>query len=793
MINWSAEGLVRSHATAAADAPAILDEAGITTWANLDDRTEALAAAIRAAGVEPGEIVAVVAEPTADAIGAILGVLRAGAVAAPVPTGLAMPELAASFEVLSPVLVVHDPEHATAVTGAGQRGLAIPSAPGDRRSVPGDRRPPEPAARSDGSGQRGSSDLDPGSPDVDPEVPAVIVLTSGTTGRPKGVLLSRRAMAASADSWLAALPPASGWLLALGLGHVAGLGVVWRAIAGRVPIWIGSRRDSAGLLSALAADPGPSHVSLVPTQLVRLLDANTDPPPSGLRAVLLGGGPILPDLVTRAARAGWPIVPTYGLSEAGSGATALPTDEALGHPESAGRALPGVEVTIDQPDPDGVGEIVVTTRARFSGYLGAAPEGATDPVRTGDLGRLDRDGRLIVVDRRLDRIVRGGANISPAEVEAVLMTHPAIVDAAVVGLPDPLWGQVPAAAVVLRVGSRDPGDPGDPGHPSDADLVAHARASLAPYKIPVAFRRLDALPRTTGGKLRRDAVRALLAGEPSGQLARPDGAALGWRVTGAGPLAVLVLPGTLSNAQQLDRLAAVLAVPGDVTVHALDRRGSGTGRLAPGLPVAGLDLAIHLADIVAYLDARGIERTAVLGISFGGVLAIELAARHPTRVSAVVAYEPPYGPVADQATREMFGTLAAATVKAHRTAGPAAAAETFLRAVAGPDAWDRLPPRTRAAVAREGDGAAADAALVGARPDELDRITAPVTILTGSASDPFYAQIADAVVARIPGARRAILDGLSHVSPITQPAIVGGAVRSALAAAGIVIDPEPVP
>ncbi len=756
MDGFSADGLLHAHAMEAGGEPAVIDSAGVCTWAELDRRCDAVAARVLEARVEPGGVVAILAEPSAGTVAAILGVIRAGGVAAPVPTGLATPELAAAMDVLSPILVLRD------------GGPGGPTGPGVAIA---------------GAGRRA----------FDPEAPAVIVLTSGTTGRPKGVVLSGRAMVASAESWLEALPPATGWLLALGLGHVAGLGILWRAIARRVPVRIVDRADPARLLAALAGDPPMSHVSLVPAQLARLLDAAGDAtgdatPPATLRAVLLGGGPILPGLVTRASRAGWPVVPTYGLSETGSGATALPTDQTFAYPESAGPALPGVQVTIAEPDADGVGEIVVLTKARFSGYLGdrgpAAP--ATEPVRTGDLGRLDADGRLFVVDRRLDRIVRGGENIAPAEVEAVLVAHPSIADAAVVGRPDPLWGQVPVAAIVLADGAADPGDEA---------LAAHARASLAGFKVPATFLRLDALPRTTGGKLRRDAVRALLTGERTGELARPNGAGLGWRVTGAGPLALLLLHGTLSNAQQLDRLASALARPGDVTVHALDRRGSGTGRLAPGEPVAGLDLAVHTQDVIAYLDARGIARAAVIGVSYGGVLGMELAARHPERVMAVVAYEPPYAPLADVAARAAFGTLAQATAEAHRTGGPAAAAEIFLRAVAGDAAWERLSERSRAFLAREGDGAAADVALTGARPEGLAAITAPVTILTGGASEPFYAPIADALALRIPGARRDTLSGLGHPSPITQPAPVAAAIRAALGAAGLVtsVPPHPEP
>ncbi len=266
-------------------------------------------------------------------------------------------------------------------------------------------------------------------------------------------------------------------------------------------------------------------------------------------------------------------------------------------------------------------------------------------------------------------------------------------------------------------------------------------------------------------------------------LARPGGDEIGWRLTGSGALPVVLLPGTLSTAAQLDRLAAALAAPGDVKVHALDRRGTGTGRLDPPRP---LDIAVHVADLVAYLDARGIDRAVLVGVSFGGALALEVAARHPARAAAVVAYEPPYGPLADDATRHSFATLASAVEQAHRANGAPAAAETFLRAVAGDDAWGRLPARSRTFLASQGDGALADAGLSGLDPGGLTTITVPVTILNGSASEPFYAPIAGALAERIPGAARRTLDDLVHPSPITNPAPVAAAMRAALASAGLI-------
>jgi len=487
---------LRGHAQSTPDAPAIVEPGRTWSFASLDAHADALAAGLVAAGVRPGDRVALLVAPSATAIALLAAAGRVGACVAPLGTMLTAPELAAGAVEIGPRLVVHDGEHATVAGALGVPSVrleALATGATDAATVAADA--VAPATR------------------LDPNAPTVAVLTSGTTGRPKAALLSHVSMAASAGAWSAALPQAAGWLLCLGLAHVAGLGVVWRAIGAGVPLRVVPAFDAETVLDALRRGPA-SHVSLVPTQLAQLLEAadrdTGDPAHPGLRAVLLGGAPIPPDLVTRALAAGWPVVPTYGLTEAGSGVTALATDDAAAHPGSAGRPLPGVQVRIADPAADGTGEIQVRTPAALSGYLGQpeATAAAFDPdgwLRTGDVGRLDADGFFHVLDRRDDLLVSGGESVFPAEVEATIVEHPAIAEVGVVGRPDPTWGAVPVAAVVLRPGALAP---------TSAELRAFCLARLAPYKVPVGFFVVVALPRTASGKLRRAELRAALAGAP---------------------------------------------------------------------------------------------------------------------------------------------------------------------------------------------------------------------------------------------------------------------------------------
>jgi O-succinylbenzoic acid--CoA ligase len=280
------------------------------------------------------------------------------------------------------------------------------------------------------------------------------------------------------------------------------------AAAGATVALAGPRFDAASVARALG-ELAVTHLSLVPAMLHGLLAAGARPPGS-LRAVLLGGAATPPDLTERALAAGWPIALTYGLTEAGSQVTTATPAEVRAGDRSAGVPLTGVEVRIRPPGDAGEGSdgapapgrIEVRGDTLFRGYVGEAarPPGAW--FATGDLGRLDEEGRLEVTGRLRDRIVSGGANIDPAQVEAVLAAHPEVGEAAVVGVPDGRWGQVVAAVVA----GEDPGLP--------ARLDPWCRERLSGPRVPRRWEMMDRLPRTATGKVDRARLRVLLAGRP---------------------------------------------------------------------------------------------------------------------------------------------------------------------------------------------------------------------------------------------------------------------------------------
>ncbi|HEV2893232.1 MAG TPA: AMP-binding protein [Actinomycetota bacterium] len=309
---------------------------------------------------------------------------------------------------------------------------------------------------------------------------AAVVATSGTSDAPKVVELGADAVRWSALATSAALEagPGDRWLCCVPVHGVAGLAVLARAWHTGLPVEVHERFDPAAVGQAAGR---ATLVSLVPAMLRRLLAAGDEP--ARFRRVLLGGGPIPAALASEAAGRGVPLVRTYGLTETFGG---MVHD---GHP------LDGAELRVDG---DREGELLVRGPMLFRRYRGdpgrtaAALRGGW--LRTGDLGRLEPDGRLTVLGRADDLVISGGVNVHPGEVEAVLATHPAVAEAAVAGRPDPEWGQRVTAFVV----PRDPASP-----PTLAELRAFARERLAAAKAPRELVLVPALPRGPSGKLLR--------------------------------------------------------------------------------------------------------------------------------------------------------------------------------------------------------------------------------------------------------------------------------------------------
>ena len=318
---------------------------------------------------------------------------------------------------------------------------------------------------------------------------AAVIYTSGTTGPAKGVRLTLANLVASAEGCQESLgsDESDRWLLCLAPHHVGGLSIFLRSALGNQPLVSLPRFEERAVLDAIASER-VTLLSLVPTMLIRLLQAGGLETLCTLRAILLGGAPAPADLVTAWAAEGLPVCPSYGLTESASQVTTIPLGRARELAGSAG--VPHSRARIEIVD----GEIVVSGPTIAAGYLNAEiqPSPAGGRFATGDLGRLDKAGVLWVLGRRDDAIITGGENVQPEEVEAVLRACPGIDDAAVVGRPDAIWGQVLEAVLV--------------GTATAETVEAFCRERLASFKVPRSIRFSTALPRSEGGKLLRGSL-----------------------------------------------------------------------------------------------------------------------------------------------------------------------------------------------------------------------------------------------------------------------------------------------
>ena len=492
------------------DGPAVAGPSATTgqeirwSWAEVDQRADQTALRLAEAGVRPGDGVAVLLPPSPEAVVFLHSLPRAGALFLPLNTRWTSHELRRGLEAVPrPRLLVVAGDRVSGFRREfphlGTVAMEEVVDSGSADALDDVDAPDDPTLR--------ASLPEPGA-----DTPIAVVLTSGSTGSPRAVPLTHGNLMASARGAAERLRlgPADTWLASLAPAQVGGLALLHRAaVVGCAVITRPTFQPEAFLELAQAGEI--SHASLVPVMLRRVLEvAGDEPAPRGLRCLLLGGAPTPPSLLERALQRRWPVALTYGLTEASSQVATAPPDRVREKPGCVGRPLAGVQVAVRRPDASGVGEVLVrgATVAPLppAGSAGDDPDDAPAAVhvdrsgwlRTGDLGRLDGEGDLWITGRASDRIVSGGVTVEPAEVEEVLLRHPGVAQAAVIGVPDPEWGERVVGAVV-------PADHLDP--PAEADLLAHARERLAPGKRPRALRVVRELPRNANGKVDRRALR----------------------------------------------------------------------------------------------------------------------------------------------------------------------------------------------------------------------------------------------------------------------------------------------
>jgi O-succinylbenzoic acid--CoA ligase len=472
-LDWLAERAIKTpHHTA------LIYEDQSWDFATLNKQVAVMAACLSAAGAGPGDHVAVLMPNSPDYVALIFALTRIGCLIVPLNTRLTKQELRWQIEQADCSMLI----------GTALEGLALPvfsiGALNALEVAPQD--------IEQWRAGRGTS----------PEAMQAIIYTSGTTGRPKGTVITyanhRHSAEGSAERL--GLEAAARWLLCMPLYHVGGLSIVLRCCLYGTTVVLHDNFDVAEVNRAIDHDQ-ITMISLVPTMLHRLIDHRGKRPfPPALKCVLLGGAAASPKLIKECLERDIPIALTYGLTEACSQVATATPDQVRAKPGTVGKPITGTSIKIvDESGAsllhDEIGEIAVAGGTLMQGYY-AQPD-ATDAVlhggwlHTGDLGYLDEEGDLWVVQRRADLIVSGGENVYPAEVEAALETHPLVKEACVVGIEDAEWGQRVAALVVTA--SQVDGE----------TLIAHCREQIAGYKCPRIIHFVASLPKTASGKVLR--------------------------------------------------------------------------------------------------------------------------------------------------------------------------------------------------------------------------------------------------------------------------------------------------
>jgi long-chain acyl-CoA synthetase len=497
--------LVRGAAARAGDKTAFLFRDRTLTWAEVDGHVDAVAAGLSGLGAAPGDRVAIQLGNTPDFPIVYFGALRAGLVAVPVNTGYTREEVAHCLRDSGAAVLV------TNRSGAAV-GLDLARELDSLRAV---------VVADVETAPAGATSLDDLGVPVGPvdavgggEDLAVLIYTSGTSGRPKGAMLSHRALLANLDQCARIDPPAIAAddvvLLVLPLFHIyglnAGLGPVAREAATGLLI---ERFDPVDTLAEIGRRHVTNVVGAPPMYVAWSMLPDVEDAFSSVRLAVSGAAPLPSAVLQRVLDVtGHHVFEGYGLTETAPVLTTTLMSE-VAKPNSIGRAVPGVELRLlddqGQPVEEGdPGEIVVRGANVFSGYW---PDGSGGPdvegwFATGDVAYMDDEGDLFLVDRRKELILVSGFNVYPREVEDVLAGHPDIEEAAVMGVPHPYTGESVKALVVLRSGARL----------SAEDVIAHCAVSLARFKCPTSVEFVAELPHSAIGKVSKGRLREAAGG-----------------------------------------------------------------------------------------------------------------------------------------------------------------------------------------------------------------------------------------------------------------------------------------
>ena len=524
VIEWRAN--VRPEVTALAD-----DRGAAYTYSQLLAEVERKAGGWAGLGAGPGDVVAIVAKNSADFLLHAFALMRAGVTPAFVNWRLSSRELTEVLTLLEPKAIAADAEFTQLVDAAWPQATPRvtigggPVRPGDLDGgTLAGRVPPRPALTGD--------------------TVLALVHTSGTTGRAKAIPLRHGALMMSVADFAIEIGDqvaGSHHLQILPLFHLGGFGQCMQALLTAGTVYIHTAFSPAAVIDAIEADriefftAGPSLIDMLVAEIRRRAtdgqpadgqpaDGQRGADLTSLREIAYGTAPITPSSLSAAVAAfGCRFRQIYGNTESQSMISLLaPEDHQPGHPRlaSAGRVSFGWEVRIVTPDGrdlprDAPGELLIRGECLFSGYWrdpGATAAAFADGgwYRTGDIATLTADGYLYILDRAKDMIISGGENIYPAEVEAVLARHPSVADVAVLGRPDPAWGEAVHAVIIPVPGSAA----------SPEEIMSWCRAELAHFKCPKSVEFTTAFPRTTTGKVLKRELRAQLTARPRAEEAR---------------------------------------------------------------------------------------------------------------------------------------------------------------------------------------------------------------------------------------------------------------------------------